>query len=189
MPGAASRFAFEDPSTPMPPWYSIAPARQKDLPRLASIELAAARLLVGYAPESVLRETTSQHELRDALSKGLLWVALANDDPVGFAHIELLEPTVAHLKELDVHPSHGRRGLGTKLIETVCEWAAAANYGWVTLTTFREAPWNMPFYAKVGFEEIPRQELTSVLLSILREEGDRGLDPARRVAMRRRCSI
>src|SRR5215467_682300 len=85
--------------------YSITLARPHDLPLLPPIELAAAKLLAEHASESVLGETSSQDDLKRAQSQGLLWVALANNVPVGFAHVELIEPSVAHLKEIDVHPT------------------------------------------------------------------------------------
>ncbi len=165
--------------------YTIARARPKDLAVLPAIELAAARLLVGHAPESVLNETTSDEVLNTAQRHGHLWVALADDVPVGFAHIEVIEPTVAHLEEIDVHPQHGRRGLGTKLVRAICAWAIAAGYHSVTLTTFRDVPWNMPFYARLGFEVIPSEALSPALRSVVQDETRRGLDPTRRVAMRR----
>ena len=120
---------------------------------------------------------------------GHLWVALADDVPVGFAHIEVIEPTVAHLEEIDVHPHHGRRGLGTKLVRAICAWAIAAGYHSVTLTTFRDVPWNMPFYARLGFEVIPSEALSPALRSVVQDETRRGLDPTRRVAMRRPCAV
>ena len=167
--------------------YKIAAARPSDLPLLPAIEVAAATLLAGHAPASVLTETTSQADLEEAQRLGRLWVALAEDVPVGFAHIEVLEPTVAHLEEIDVHPDHGRRGVGTELVLSVCRWAAANGYSRVTLTTFRDVPWNMPFYARLGFEEIPPEELSLGLRSVIEDETRRGLDPSRRVAMRRPC--
>jgi GNAT superfamily N-acetyltransferase len=165
--------------------YKIAAARPRDLPLLPAIELAAATLRAGHAPVSVLAETTSQADLEDAQQRGQLWVALAEDVPVGFAHIQVLEPTVAHLEEIDVHPDHGRQGLGRELVFSVCRWAAANGYSCVTLTTFRDVPWNMPFYSRLGFEEIPPEELSPALLSVISDETRRGLDPSRRVPMRR----
>jgi len=167
--------------------YKIAAARPCDLPLLPAIELAAATLLAGHAPASVLAETTSQADLEDAQQRGHLWVALADDVPVGFAHILVLGPGIAHLEEIDVHPEHGHRGLGRRLVITVCTWAAASGYSCVTLTTFRDVPWNMPFYARLGFEQIPPAELGPALLSVIEDETRRGLDPSRRVAMRRWC--
>lgn len=169
--------------------YRIAAARPTDLPLLPAIELAAATLLAGHAPASVLAETTSQADLEDAQQRGHLWVALADDVPVGFAHLMVFGPSIAHLEEIDVHPEHGRRGLGRRLVLASCQWAATNGYSWVTLTTFREVPWNMPFYARLGFKEIPLEELTPALLSVVDDETRRGLDPSRRVAMRRACVL
>jgi GNAT superfamily N-acetyltransferase len=146
--------------------------------------LAAAALLLGHAPESVLSETTAERDFREAQAQGRLWVALDGDVPVGFAHVEVFSTRAAHLEEVDVHPAHGRRGLGTRLVVAVREWAARSGYRELTLTTFREVPWNMPFYARLGFQEVPTGELTSDLMSVVRDETRRGLDPARRVVMR-----
>ena len=167
------------------PSYKIVMARPSDLQALPAIELAAARLLAGHAPESVLAETTSEEDLEEAQAQGHLWVVLAGGEPVGFAHVEVREPTAAHLEEIDVHPDHGRRGLGARLVAAVCDWAAAEGYPAVTLTTFRDVPFNMPFYARLGFEVIPPEDLSPALKSIVQDETRRGLDPARRVAMRR----
>jgi GNAT superfamily N-acetyltransferase len=168
--------------------YRIVTARRHDLRLLADIERAAAALLVGHAAASVLNETTSEHDLREAQAQGRLWVALADDTPVGFAHVEVLASGVAHLEEMDVHPEHGRRGLGRRLVAAVCEWAARSGYPEVTLTTFRDVPWNMPVYARLGFHEVPIRELSADLLAVVEDETRRGLDPTRRVVMRRRSA-
>lgn len=169
----------------MNPPYSITAARAQDLGRLPAIELAAARLLAGYAPESVLNETTSLDVLQKAERAGHLWVALRGEVAVGFAHVEVIESQVAHLEEIDVEPAHGRQGLGTRLVSHVCEWAACNGYKSVTLTTFRDVPWNMPFYARLGFEIVPSARLSPALSAIVEDETRRGLDPTKRVVMRR----
>lgn len=168
----------------MIPAYRIAGARRHDLHRIAAIERAAGELLRGHAPDAVLNETTSEHELRIAQRQGRLWVVLAGDTPVGFAHVEVIETDSAHLVEIDISPDHGRRGLGAQLVMEVLKWAAEHDYRAVTLTTFRDVPWNMPFYKRLGFEEIPRAALSPALTAVLEDEARRGLDPARRVAMR-----
>ena len=170
----------------MTPTYTIAAARLEDLSRLAAIELAAARLLAGYAPESVLNETTSLEVLEEAQRSGHLWVVLADDLPVAFAHIELIERDAVHLEEIDVHPDYGRRGLGAKLVLEVCHWAARNGYGAVTLTTFRDIPWNLPFYARLGFDVVAPEQVSASLRAIVEDETRRGLDPSRRVVMKRR---
>lgn len=165
--------------------YRVVPARAHDLPLIPAVELAAARLLAGHAPPSALCETTTQFALRAAWRQGRVWVALADDVPVGFAHVVMHEPGVAHLEEVDVHPAHGRRGLGRQLVAAACTWAAEQGLRAMTLTTFRDLPWNMPFYERMGFEIIPPADLSPALRSIVEDESRRGLDAARRVVMRR----
>lgn len=165
------------------PIYRIVLARSQDVRRIPDIELAAATLLEDYAPDSVLAETLSEQDLRQAQADGRLWVALSGDEPVGFAHVIILKSGLAHLEELDVYPDHGRRGLGTRLVKEVFQWVRACGYPALTLTTFREPPFNMPFYRRVGFEELPPQSLTSDLRNIVAQETKRGLDPEKRVVM------
>jgi putative acetyltransferase len=164
--------------------YEIALARPGDVPRIAPIELAAAGLLAGHAPEAVLNEVTPDEVLQAAQRDGRLGVALSGDVPVGFALVEILEPDAAHLEEIDVHPDHGRRGVGTRLVRWVRRWADARGLAAVTLTTFRDVPWNMPFYARLGFEEVAPGALTPAMRKVCEDEGRRGLDPRRRVVMR-----
>jgi predicted N-acetyltransferase YhbS len=170
--------AFDQPAN------TIVTARPEHIPALPDIELAAAALLEGHAPASILNESTSEEEFREAQAEGRLWVALADDTPVGFALVTILGTGQPHLEEIDVHPRHGRRGLGRALVTTVCEWAASSGYAEVTLTTFRDITWNMPFYARLGFEVVPHEDLEPELAGIVREETARGLDPGRRVVMR-----
>ena len=167
------------------PRYTSALARPQDLDTLPSIELAALTLFDGHGLDDIPALVTGEAELRKAQEMGHLWVALANDVAVGFAQIKVIEANTVHLDELDVHPEHGRRGLGRMLVMAVCDWAEAKGYEAITLTTFREIPWNMPFYASLGFMVVPREALTLALASIVHEEGRRGLDPALRVVMRR----
>lgn len=166
--------------------YSVAVARPEDLHVLPSIESAAAKLLHGHAPAHVLDEVTDDATFRDAQAQGHLWVALERDTPVGFALVEMLAEDSPHLEEIDVHPDHGRRGLGTALVRSVLEWASLAGYGEVTLTTFRAVPWNMPFYSRLGFEVIPAEQLGPELVAVVENETARGLDPRDRVVMRYR---
>jgi len=131
------------------PGYSIRSAQAEHIPALSAIELAAAQLLRGHAPESVLAETTDERSFADAARDGRLWVASTGNIPVGFALVKILADDLPHLEEIDVHPSHGRRGLGTALVREVCEWATLCGYVMLTLTTFRAVAWNLPFYARL----------------------------------------
>lgn len=107
------------------------------------------------------------------------------DRPVGFSILEIVDGDV-YIDEVDVHPSHGRQGLGTALVRASCDWALAHGYRAITLTTWRDVPWNGPFYRKLGFEEVPDAALGPQLAAVRREEERRGLGRQyARCAMRR----
>jgi GNAT superfamily N-acetyltransferase len=173
---------------PGPGSYVIAPACIEDLGALGAIETAATALFEGWGVEAAVHAgVTSIEELRDAQRAGLLWIARATDRrPVGFALVELLggQP---HLEEIDVHPAHGRRGIGTALVNAVLSWARDAGYHAVTLTTFLKIPWNAPFYERLGFRVLDAAAWSPELEAIVRDESSRGLDPAQRVVMR--CAV
>jgi len=56
----------------------------------------------------------------------------------------------------------------------------------LTLTTFRDVPWNAPHYAAYGFVEIAQDEVPRDLREIRLREAQRGLDRWPRVSMARR---
>jgi GNAT superfamily N-acetyltransferase len=165
--------------------YAIEPAREDDLAKLRGIELAANVLFEGRAVAGVVAgDATGLDELAHARAAGLLWVARAADgEPVGFALCELVDGAV-HLEEIDVDPAYGRRGIGRALLDAVIGWAERAGHPAVTLTTFRDIPWNAPFYARAGFREVAAGELGPGLAALVRDEAARGLDPSQRVVMR-----
>jgi GNAT superfamily N-acetyltransferase len=166
--------------------YQIRLARPQEIPLLPEIERAAGRLFTGLdLAQDSENDTRSIEELEQAQKAGRLWVATTpNGQPVGFA-MAIEVDGVAHLDELDVHPDHGRRGLGTALVETVCEWAKGAGFKAITLSTFADVAWNAPFYARLGFHVLPGDELTDGLLRLREIETGLGLPISRRVMMRR----
>jgi len=53
----------------------------------------------------------------------------------------------------------------------------------VTLTTYRDLPWNGPYYSRLGFREIDLKEAGPGHLGRLRAEAEAGHDPSRRCIM------
>jgi hypothetical protein len=43
----------------------------------------------------------------------------------------------------------------------------------------------MPFYARLGFAVVPPDELSDALRTVVDDETQRGIDPSRRVVMKR----
>jgi N-acetylglutamate synthase-like GNAT family acetyltransferase len=129
-------------------------------------------------------EVTSLDDLERASHAEHLWVAeVSSHGVVGFALAEVIDGNM-HLVEMDVLPDYGRRGIGRTLISAVIDRANQEGCAAVTLTTDRFVPWNAPFYQRLGFEEIPRGTEGPELHEVIETEGQRGLRPERRVAMR-----
>jgi GNAT superfamily N-acetyltransferase len=93
-----------------------------------------------------------------------------------------------HLDEVDVAPSHGRRGIGTALVRTVCEWATASGFSVLTLTTFRAVPWNLLSMRGSDSLEIPGNQLRPELAAVVSDEAARGLAPETRAVIAYRCA-
>jgi GNAT superfamily N-acetyltransferase len=166
--------------------YRIRLARDEDLSALPAIEREASILFAAYGLAVQLSEILTPIEsLREGMQADRLWVAVdEHDHPVGFALAAIVGDN-AHLDELDVHPAHGRRGLGTALVEAVCDWAKASGHCAITLTTLRHIPWNAPWYQRLGFRVLEDNELSEALRDLLQEEIQRGLPADQRVAMQR----
>jgi len=162
--------------------YKIRVAQSTDLAFLPEIEEAASIL---FAPVTYLGlgelDLASEHV---DLDNEYVWVVVDGQDrPVGFAIAHFLGEAV-HLHELDVHPDHGRQGLGRQLIEAVGSWARAQNKKAITLTTFQDVPWNGPYYGRLGFHILKETEITPELKAVLQEEMEAGLPMQHRICMR-----
>jgi len=70
----------------------------------------------------------------------------------------------------------------------VCDWAAVDGYAMLTLSTFRAVAWNLPFYARLGFVEIPSHLLRPELAAVVSEETSRGLASETRAVMCYQCA-
>ncbi|WP_405057604.1 GNAT family N-acetyltransferase [Kribbella sp. NBC_01505] len=124
----------------------------------------------------------------EALRAGRLWVIAGVDErPAGFVLVEVVDGA-AHIEQVSVHPDQQGRGLGRALIDHVEAWAAEQGLAGLTLSTFRSVPWNAPYYARLGFVELPAAELTDGLRAVLAAETAFGLDPATRVFMQRQVA-
>ena len=90
-----------------------------------------------------------------------------------------------YVEEMDVLPAHARCGLGARLLAGVCAWAHAQGHPAVTLSTFRDVPWNGPFYRKHGFRDLQAAEWTPGMRAIRQKEAQHGLRAEARVFMHR----
>ena len=119
------------------------------------------------------------------ISRDKVWVAIEfkTSATVGFAIAYRNEESV-YLSELDVHPNHGRRGIGRRLIEAVIAWAREQSVSSITLITFADIPWNGPFYARLGFCPLKPDSVSPALQDLLKAEEAAGLPMANRICMK-----
>ena len=156
------------------PEDSVRPATAADLPVLPEIDERAGTLfrISGYQLpdfEAAVPETPAA-------------IFVWGDPAVGFVRIDRVDG-VAHIQELAVIPGQMRRGIGTALLAAACDWARAEGFAAITLTTYRDVPWNAPYYRARGFVEAA--ETSPELAAIRQAERDGGLDAVGvRVVMR-----
>lgn len=146
----------------LPPGYTVRFGQRLDIPALIAADRAASELFrpTGLIPDmAAIPESIPADVLSQAIEAGMLLIAADKAGPVGFALAQLRQKTL-YLHQLSVDPAHGCIGLGTQLVLHVFALAEERNCTSVTLSTFRDIPWNAPFYSGLGFREIAPKKLT-----------------------------
>lgn len=163
----------------------IRPPRADELEALLDIERRAGRAFADIGMDEIARDdpgTVAQVEAFRAA--GRAWVAVDDADrPVAYLLSSVVDGCT-HVDQVSVAPSHARQGLGAALIDRVAERAAVA----LTLTTFRDVPWNAPYYARLGFTVLEPADQGPELAARVRQEAATIPGDAARVAMRRATS-
>lgn len=170
-------------------------ARHDDIEPIRAIEQAAGRRFAQVNMAHLAdRPPASAANIRQRIDAVTIVVAVdANGRCVGFAAFEWLageladhgDATRIYLAELDVLPSHAGQRIGAALIDWVAQFAHGQGATQLMLSTFREVPWNAPYYRKLGFRTIDDAQLDAALLAIRDEHIGRGLDESQRVFMYR----
>ncbi|MEV0822596.1 GNAT family N-acetyltransferase [Nonomuraea rubra] len=153
-------------------------AEKSELPALVAIELAADGLFeqvgIVFPPG-----TTQIEEVHDPAA-----VLVEGEPPAGFALVGWVDGNL-HLEQLAVRPDRMRQGIGGRLMAAVLDHAAASGAPAVTLTTFRDVPWNAPWYERHGFSVLAEEAWGPELRALVRQERDLGIEVAPRVVMHR----
>lgn len=117
-----------------------------------------------------------------SIEQSLSFVAEADGRVAGFVMGEMKEGGV-YLHELDVARDVQQRGLGRQLIGRFNEEARYKRAECVFLSTFRDPPWNAPFYRKLGFIDMASEHRLP-WMSAMEAEHAKFLDLNTRVFMR-----
>ena len=167
--------------------YVIAPASPGDIERLIEVDLAAGQLFAptGLLSDDALDDHVPEAVMLQAIEVGdLLKTSAPDGTPVGFALVSPRGGTL-YLDQISMHPDCGCKGLGTDMMRHVLQLAKQRRLKQVTLSTFRNVPWNGPFYRKLGFREIPRKDMAGWMLDLERIQAE-SLDVSQRCFMVRK---
>jgi len=171
----------------LPSGYRIRPRRPDDDAALVTVERNAVELLRSYYPAIADDPFGSVEALQKLLAGHTAWVAVDNgDNPVGFAVTGPVGDYL-HLHELSVDPLHGLRGIGAALVSVFIEEARQLGLEKASLTTFRDVPFNQPFYERLGFSEFSLEGAVPELRKCFLSEVPTGISVERRILMTRNC--
>lgn len=149
------------------------------------IERAAAARFASVGMPEIARGSGLTPELvRRFVRRGGLFLMLHGARPVGFVAACTLDGA-GHVAELDVVPKHAGKKLGSRLIDAAAEWSRAKGCRLLTLTTYRDVPWNAPYYARLGFRECELAQLGEEHREVWESQRAMGLRMERRLVMAR----
>ncbi len=164
---------------------SIRPARRDEMAAMQALEHDAAQAFraVGYdfCADGPVR---TDEELERGFREGAVLIAEADGEAAGFI---LLWPVDGHghITEVSVAERFQKRGIGRALIEAGEAWAREQGFDAVTLTTFRDVPWNGPFYDRLGYAEFAPGAGETELAAVQAEEAGSGYAEKPRIAMKK----
>ena len=132
-------------------------------------------------PAELFRDFTPVEAWRPRMEAGTLWVAEEAGRITAFLAASAYGDRL-HIDEIDVARDQQGKGIGRQMLSDLMAWARANRFSCLSLTTFRNIPWNGPFYARLGFQDWPAEEAPGEIRHALASEAARGLKD--RCAMR-----
>jgi GNAT superfamily N-acetyltransferase len=162
----------------------IRPATKTDADFLPEIERSSGKLFrqipeLAWIADDEVQSVTRHHEI---IGQGTAWVALSGTGAViGFLSAEVHGASL-HIWQMSVHSDHQKQGVGRGLMLAAQSWAEASKLVSLTLTTFRDVPWNAAFYQSCGFA-LAEPDVSPMLQKTLAAEEQAGLPIDQRCAM------
>jgi len=133
------------------PEVTIRPAVEADLPLLVRIEVEAGALF-----RTVGLDEVADHPVHDG-------------EVAGYVYAEVVDENT-HIEQVSVSPDHAGHGIGAELVRFVEAWSRNAGRPATTLTTFKDVPWNAPYYQRLGYREMTADEIGPELAATMAHE-------------------
>ena len=132
--------------------WSVRLAQPEDAPSFTAVEEDAAQLLINEPSLSRIPAPPSSEPeaYRELIQKGHCLAAVSEGQIVGIAAARPIGREL-HLHELSVASRFQRKGIGATLLNGVKVDARNVGFRAITLHTYRDIPWNAPFYQRHGF--------------------------------------
>ncbi|KRE23118.1 GNAT family N-acetyltransferase [Agromyces sp. Soil535] len=163
------------------------PATLEDLRDVQSIERAAGEAFRSIGMDEIADDAPiAASEFEHCIARGDAWIMTTDDgSPVAYLLLEGVDDAL-HVEQVTVHPSYARRGYGAQLLEVARRRSVESDVAVMTLTTFRDVPWNAPYYLRLGWTELPTSKWGPELAKKVESEAAHGLAAWTRVVMHRR---
>lgn len=160
-------------------------ASPDDVPKVAPLELAAGEVFRTIGMDAIANDPPiADSILLQAVEDRRLWVAVEYGALKAYLLGDYL-PQSLHIDQVSVHPNAAHRGLGALMIESVSADPRSKRLGLLTLTSFRDVPWNAPYYERIGFVHIDEPDWPEGVAEKIAAERAQGLDAWPRVVMQR----
>lgn len=132
--------------------YAIRLSRAEDAAAFSAVETDSAQLLVDEPSLAgiPLPPSRGAEEYRGMIAQRHCLSAVAQDEVIGFAATRRHGRDL-HLHELSVASDFQCKGIGGTLLRALKIDALNAGVRAITLHTYRDLPWNAPFYARHGW--------------------------------------
>ena len=166
---------------------NIRPTRDGDVSLLPEIERSSGDIFRQWPGLEWIAgdDVQSEEQHRSLVTNGVAFVAeMKGHGIVAFLNGEIA-PDALHIWQIAVHREQQGRGIGRHLLAAAQHFATEHGNDALTLTTFRQVPWNEPYYQRLGFMTLDRDEIAPRLKAVLDAEERAGLPAGMRCAMRK----
>jgi N-acetylglutamate synthase-like GNAT family acetyltransferase len=136
------------------PSYYLRLSRIKDTADLCRISAEARLRYRGFPSLAHIAETPALSPARLEACRVVVALDSESQKILGFVAMRVLDELL-YLDNISVESSASGVGIGATLLSAVIEHAKRLGIRAVSLTTFREPPWNGPWFRKHGFLTMP----------------------------------
>ncbi|MBW3085660.1 hypothetical protein KEM60_01864 [Austwickia sp. TVS 96-490-7B] len=166
------------------PTVLVRPATATEVASLPQIEQEADEIFrrIGMGLVTDL-PASAPSDYADSLAAGGVIIAFT-DRTVGFVRVDRVDG-VPHVEQLSVLPEYRGYRIGAALLDAAAQWAKSDGADRMTLCTFRDVPWNGPYYARLGWTLLPEPDYGPGLLRLRQNEIEAGLHAWPRQVMTR----